>query len=117
MAFSITTREISRVTILDCVGRLVFGDEALHLRERAKELLKTKKVLVLNLTGVSYIDSGGLGVLVGLLTTARAGGGDLKLASPNERSREVLAITHLTEVFEIHPSAEKAAESAKHAAA
>jgi anti-sigma B factor antagonist len=117
MAFSIEIRKINRITILDCRGRLVFGDEALYLRERAKELLKSGKILVLNLAGVSYIDSGGLGVLVGLLTSARAAGGDLKLASPNQRASEVLTITHLSEVFEIHPTAEKAAESATHAAA
>ena len=117
MALSIKIRQINRITILDCAGRLVFGDEALYLRERAKELLKTNKVLVLNLAGVSYIDSGGLGILVGLLTSARAAGGDLKLANPNARAREVLTITHLNEVFDIHASSEKAAESAQHAAA
>lgn len=117
MAFSIKTREINHITVMDCTGRLVFGDEALYLRERAKELLKTNKVLVLNLAGVTYIDSGGLGVLVGLLTSARAAGGDLKLSSPNARAREVLTITHLDSVFDIHSSADKAAASAKHAAA
>lgn len=117
MAFSTTIREISGVTIVDCVGRLVFGHEALHLRERGKELLKKRKALVLNFAQVSYIDSGGLGVLVGLLTTARAAGGDIKLAAPSERVREVLKITHLDSVFEIHPDAEKAVESARHAAA
>lgn len=117
MAFSTTIREIGGVTVVDCAGRLVFGDEGLHLRERGKELLKTKKVLVLNFAQVSYIDSGGLGVLVGLLTTARAAGGDIKLAAPSGRAREVLKITHLDSVFEIHPDAEKAAESARHAAA
>ena len=117
MAFSIKIREINRITIVDCSGRLVFGDESLCLREHAKELLKSNKILVLNLAGVTYIDSGGLGVLVGLLTSARAAGGDLKLASPNARAREVLTITHLSEVFDIHPSAETAAESVSHAAA
>jgi anti-anti-sigma factor len=117
MPFSTTIREISGVTIVDCVGRLVFGDEGLLLRERGKELLKTKKVLVLNFAEVSYVDSGGLGVLVGLLTTARAGGGDIKLAGPSGRAREVLRVTHLDSVFEIHSDAEKAAESARHAAA
>lgn len=117
MAFGIKIREINRITILDCAGRLVFGDEALELRERGKELIKTQKVLVINLAGVSYIDSGGLGVLVGLLTSARSAGGDVKLASPNARALEVLTITHLDSVFDIHFTAEKAAESAKHAAA
>ena len=117
MAFNTTVREIRGITILDCVGRLVFGDEGLYLRERGKELLKTNKVLVLNFAQVSYIDSGGLGVLVGLLTTARAAGGDVKLAAPSMRVQEVLRITHLDTVFEIHPTAEKAAESARHAVA
>jgi anti-sigma B factor antagonist len=117
MAFKIKIREFKRVSIVDCAGRLVFGDEALELRERCKELIKTQKVLVINLAGVSYIDSGGLGVLVGLLTSARAAGGDVKLAGPNTRALEVLTITHLDSVFDIHFNAEKAAESAKHAAA
>lgn len=117
MAFHTKVREVNRISVVDCEGRLVFGDEALHLREHAKELLKTNKTLVLNLAGVSYIDSGGLGVLVGLLTSARAASGDIKLANPNPRAREVLAVTHLDEVFEIYPDAEKAVESAQHAAA
>lgn len=117
MAFTTTVRESSGITIVDCVGRLVFGNEGFHLRERGRELLKTTKVFVLNFARVSYIDSGGLGVLVGLLTTARASGGDIKLASPSGRAREVLAITHLDSVFEIHPDAEQAAESARRAAA
>ena len=117
MAFSITTREISRVTILDCVGRLVFGDEALHLRERAKELLKTKKVLVLNLTGVSYIDSGGLGTLVGAYSSARNAGADIKLTGLGQKLRDVLQVTKLVTVFEVYDNEQQAIAAFRRGAA
>jgi anti-sigma B factor antagonist len=117
MAFTVRARQLNGINVVDCVGRLVFGDEALELRRQAKELLESNPVLVLNLREVNYIDSGGLGVMVGLLTTARAAGGDLKLAGPAARALEVLAITHLDSVFEIYPSVERAAESLRSPAA
>ena len=68
---------------------------------------------VLNLGGVSYIDSGGLGTLVGLYTSARAAGGDIKLANLTQRVGDQLQITKLVTVFEVFDSEEKAVNSFK----
>src|SRR5436305_774256 len=94
-----------------CNGRIVFGEEAATLREQVKNLLTTQKNIVLNLGGVSYIDSGGLGTLVGLYTSARAAGGDIKLANLTQRVGDQLQITKLVTVFEVFDSEEKAVNS------
>ena len=69
----LTTRDQGGVTILSCNGRVVFGDESSALRDMVKGLIaEGKSNIVINLGGVSYIDSGGLGTLVSLFTSARA---------------------------------------------
>lgn len=77
----------------------MFGDEAAAFRERLVQLLiGTPKVLV-NLSGVNYVDSCGLGILVGLLVSAVNRGGELKLVAPSKRVMEALQRTHLHQVF------------------
>ena len=63
MQLNLSTRTIDGIVIVDCSGRLVFGEESGLLRDMAKQLLATNKRIVLNLSGVTYIDSGGLGTL------------------------------------------------------
>src|SRR3954466_1271781 len=116
MPLKITTKQVDGVTVVHCNGRIVFGEEAAARREQVKNLLTTQKHLVLNLGGVSYIDSGGLGTLVGLYTSARALGGDIKLANLTQRVGDQLQITKLVTVFEVFDSEEKAVTSYKTAA-
>lgn len=99
------------VLVVDCVGRIVFGEESAVLRDVVKKLLSNSKRTVLNLSGVTYIDSGGLGTLVGLYTSARNGGGALKLANLTPRVGDLLQVTKLATVFEIFGSEKEAAES------
>ncbi len=108
MALKLSVKNVNGVTVVYCSGRIVFGEEAADLRERVKEMLATIRQIVLNLGGVSYIDSGGLGTLVGLYTSARAVGGDIKLANLTQRVRDQLQITKLVTVFEVYDSEEKA---------
>ena len=75
MTLKIETRQADGVTIMSCQGRIVFGEEAAILRENLKRVLSSTRQVVLNLSGVSYIDSGGLGTLVGVYSSARAAGG------------------------------------------
>jgi len=106
------TRNEGDVTVLLCSGRLVFGEESTALRDKVKSLLaEGNKRIVLNLGGVSYIDSGGLGVLVSLFTSAKAAGGDIKLANLTQRVGDLLQITKLLTVFEVHDGEQKAVES------
>ena len=66
------------VTAVACQGRIVFGDEAAELRESLKTLLGSTRRIVLNLSAIGHIDSGGLGMLVGVFFCSRLGG-DIKL--------------------------------------
>jgi len=116
MSLKITTKQVDTVAVVHCNGRIVFGEEAASLREQVKNMLTTQKNIVLNLGGVSYIDSGGLGTLVGLYTSARAAGGDIKLANLTQRVGDQLQITKLVTVFEVFDSEEKAVDSFKAAA-
>src|SRR5690242_9122765 len=102
MSLKLDAHEVSGVTVLACAGRIAFGDEATALRDRVKALLGSTKQIVLNLSGVNSIDSGGLGTLVGLYSSARAGGADIKLTGLGPRLRDVLAITKLSTVFEVY---------------
>jgi anti-sigma B factor antagonist len=97
--------------IVDCSGRLVFGEESASLRDKVKKLLAQSPKLVLNLHDVSQVDSGGLGTLVSLFTSARNAGGTLKLASLNQRVGDLLQITKLVTIFEVFDDEEKAAKS------
>jgi len=75
MQLKLNTRKVDDVTIVDCNGRIVFGEESALLRDSLKQLIKANSQIVLNLGGISYIDSGGLGTLVALYTTAQNAGG------------------------------------------
>jgi len=101
------------VLVVDCSGRLVFGEESARLRGYVKGLLAQSPNVVLNLRDVNYIDSGGLGTLVSLYTSARGAGGAVKLASLSQRVGDLLQITKLLTVFEVFDDEEAAAKSFK----
>ena len=74
-------------------------------------VITQSKRVVLNLSGVTYIDSGGLGTLVALYTTARNNGGSIKLANLTQRVGDLLQVTKLVTIFDVYDSEEKALES------
>ncbi len=111
MTLRLSVRMIEGVSVVDCSGRIVFGDEAGALREFVKELLKHNKNVIISLGNVNYIDSGGLGTLVGLYTSARGSGGTIKLSNLTHRVGELLQVTKLLTVFEVFDSDEKAVQS------
>jgi len=113
MTLKMETHVTDGVTVVVCTGRIVFGDEANALRDNLKKLLTSTKQVVLNLSGVSYIDSGGLGTMVGVYSSARAGGADVKLTGLGQRLRDVLAITKLATVFEVYDTEPEAVASFK----
>jgi anti-sigma B factor antagonist len=111
MTLKIGSREVEGATIVDCHGRIVFGDESIALREFVKDVLKDNNQVVINLGAVNYIDSGGLGTLVGLYTSARSAGGVIKLANLTNRVGELLQVTKLLTVFEVFDNEIQAAKS------
>jgi anti-sigma B factor antagonist len=108
MALSVQTQIAGDVFILLCDGRIVFGDEGAVLRERVVSMFAGTPKIVVNLQGAEYIDSGGLGILVGLLVSARNRGGELKLVSPNQRIKELLRRTSLDNIFRVYGNNEEA---------
>jgi anti-sigma B factor antagonist len=116
MQLKLSTRIVDGIAVLDCAGRIVFGDESSLLRDVARKLINENKRIVLNLSGVNYIDSGGLGTLVSLFTTAQKAGGSIKLANLTERVGDLLQVTKLLTVFEVYDSEEKALDSYRAAA-
>lgn len=108
MNLKIDTRQADGVTIVSCQGRIVFGEEATALRESLKSVLGSTRQVVLNLAGVTYLDSGGLGTLVGVYSSARASGADIKLTGLGQRLRDVLQITKLVTVFEVYDTEQEA---------
>ena len=102
MSLKIETREVAHVTILDIHGRIVLGDEIGSLRDAVRALVaEGKKKIILNLAGVEYIDSSGVGELVGCYTTVRSAGGELKLLNLTQKVNDILYVTKLYTVFDI----------------
>jgi anti-sigma B factor antagonist len=98
----IATREVDHVTIVDISGRIILGDETGQLRDTVCDLVSQKKTkIILNLAEVDYIDSSGVGELVGSFTTVRKSGGELKLLNLTQKVHDVLHVTKLYTVFDI----------------
>jgi anti-sigma B factor antagonist len=107
LLLSLDTREVGRVTIVQCSGRIV-ASESDSLREHVTWLLRDRRSIVLHLGEVGFIDSSGLGTMVRALTSTRQVHGDLKLCNVPEFVRKVLEMSRLTTVFDTHESEEKA---------
>src|SRR5260370_1566498 len=108
MALRIQTQISGDVFILLCEGRIVFGDEGAVLRERIRNMLPATPKIVVNLNGVDYIDSGGLGILVGLLVSASKRGGEIKLVSASKRVQDLLRRTNLHTIFGVYENDDEA---------
>jgi anti-sigma B factor antagonist len=117
MQLRMSTRTIDGIMVVDCSGRVVFGEESASLRDTVKKLLGDTPKIVLNMREVNFIDSGGLGTLVSLYTTARNAGGALKLASLSQRVGDLLQVTKLVTIFEVFDDEQAAVNSFKKGAA
>ncbi len=103
MGLQITTREFGRVIVVDVVGKLTISESRTQLRDLIHVLSGTgHKRFLLNLAGVDYVDSDGMGELVRCFTTVRQRGGEMKLVQVNKRVADLLQITRLNTLFEIY---------------
>jgi anti-sigma B factor antagonist len=102
MSVKLNIRETDGVSIIDVSGRLTLGESANTLRNAVRELAESgQRKIVLNLTELSFIDSSGLGLLVGGFAAFTRLGGQLKLVNLSNRVKELLVITKLYTVFEV----------------
>lgn len=101
MACTASVRAVGNVSVVDLKGRITLGDGSGVIRETIKSLAaKGERNILLNLAEVSYLDSAGLGEIVGAFATITSQGGSMKLLHTQKRVHDVLQITKLYTVFE-----------------
>lgn len=109
---NISERQAGDVTILDLDGKVTIGEGSVALRNAIRRLLGEGKVKILmNLAGVGYIDSSGIGELVSSFTAVNKEGGTLKLLNLTQKIQDLLAITKLLTVFDVFDSEAEALSS------
>ncbi|MEK6649614.1 MAG: STAS domain-containing protein [Bacteroidota bacterium] len=101
-----------KVAVLSLKGDLMGEPETANLRQKIKILIDgSTPNIVLDLGGVRYISSTGLGTLIAALTSVKNKGGDLRLASVTEKVESLFVITQLVKVFKEYETVERAVES------
>ena len=111
---NIKERVSEGVSILDLSGKIVLGEGDVQIRERIKDLLADgQRNILLNLGDVNYLDSAGLGALIGSYTTVKRESGQLKLMNLTKRIQDILAITKLITVFDTYDNEKEAIASFK----
>ena len=112
MSMKAITRQVDSVTVFDISGRITLGEGCTQLRELIRShLSKGSKKMLLNLADVTYIDSSGIGELVSAFTAVSNQGGQLKLLNLTKKVHDLLQITKLLTVFDVHDDEAKAIAS------
>jgi anti-sigma B factor antagonist len=97
-----TCREVGDVAVIDFSGKITLGEGSATLRKMVRDLVGAgHRKILLNLADVDYIDSSGIGELVGAYTTVRSSSGELKLVYLTKRVRDIIQITRLFTVFDV----------------
>lgn len=111
---TVKEKESNGIVILELSGKIMGGPDASLLNDKLHELIdKSQTKVVIDLGGVNWMNSSGLGILIGGLTTMRNNKGELKLANVTDRIQSLLMITKLLTVFETHDTVDKAIASFK----
>ena len=105
-------REVGAVTIVDLRGLLMLGESSAVLGQAIRELIrKERSKIILNFRDVTAIDSAGVGELVAAYTATKTSGGRLKLLDPPKKICDMLELTKLSRVLEVHTTEESALRS------
>jgi len=108
----LTTRDIGAVAVVTLDGTMLGGPDAAEINDTLHKLIDAKrKKVVIDLGAVTLMNSSGLGILIGGVTTMRNAGGDLKLAAVSPKVMNLLTITKLVAVFEVFETVKKAVDS------
>lgn len=101
MSLTINTRELTDVVAVDLAGKLTLGEATGQLRDTIRDLTKAGKTkILLNLKNLEYMDSAGLGELIGAYTTLKNAGGALKMVNVEGRALDLMQVTKLITLFE-----------------
>ena len=116
MRLSVESRVMEEFAVISCKGRITYGIEAAVLSGEIAELAPQTRRVVIDLSSVEMIDAAGLGELVSVAVAGQASGCSITLAAPDDFIRQLLELTKLTSVFEVHPSLEAASVAFRRAA-
>jgi len=112
MALQGTCRDVGDVAIVDFSGKITLGEGSAMLRKMVRDLVTAgRRKILLNLADVDYIDSSGIGELVGAYTSVRSASGELKLVYLTKRVHDLIQITRLFTVFDVQPDEAAAVSS------
>jgi anti-sigma B factor antagonist len=112
MSFTLSTRKVTGVVVVDMSGRLAGGEPVLLLRNTVRHFMEDgSRQFLLNLGNVSYVDSSGLGELITLFISARNQQGDVKLLNLSKIAKDLLQVTKLITVFDVFEEESKALQS------
>ncbi len=112
MQLRLESRPVGEVFVVQCIGKLISGNEVFTLHSQVGDAIEKYGDVVLQLDRVEFLDSSGLGALVRLMQAARAKSGDVKLCGMPPKIRKVLELTHLLKQFEVYESLEEAVTAA-----
>lgn len=105
----ISRREVGNVTVIEPKGKITIGEGDVLMRDEIQKLLaEDKKNLVLDLSGVSYMDSAGVGELVSVYTSVKNRGGELRLSGLTKKIKDLLSITQLMTIFDTYEDVDQA---------
>jgi len=109
---NIKAEEFDGVVVLSIKGNLMGGPETISVHEKVKEFIaQGKKKIVIDLSGVKWMNSSGLGAMMGCLTSLKNANGDLKLSGVTEKVKSLFMITKLITIFETYSSPEEAVKA------
>jgi anti-sigma B factor antagonist len=112
VSVKLNSRQVGDVSVVDVAGRITLGEGSSALRDALRDMVsKNHKKILLNLGEVSYIDSSGIGELVSGFTSVTNSGGQLKLLGLSKRVKDLLQITKLYTVFDVHEEESSAIRS------
>jgi anti-sigma B factor antagonist len=112
VSISINVKPLTDVVVVELKGRITLGEATGKVRDAIRDLVaKGTKKFVLNLKGLEYMDSAGMGELIGVYTTVKNQGGDMKLVGATGRALNLLHVTRLTTLFELYDDEAAAARS------
>jgi anti-sigma B factor antagonist len=112
MSLKMRTREVNEVIIIDLSGQITLGEACAAIRDEVRDQIGNgSRKILLNLAEVTYIDSAGLGELTAAYTSVKNHGGELQLLSLTKRVHDLMQITKLYTVFDVHDNEKKAIAS------
>jgi anti-sigma B factor antagonist len=112
MSLQATSRDAGIVTVVDFSGKITLGEGSALVRKTIRGLLDEQRTkLLIDLGDVDYIDSAGIGELVTAFTAVKNRGGELKLLNLTKKVKDLLQITKLYTVFDVHSDESSAIKS------